>query len=69
MLMTETDRARVRAEAVFKKEEQAREGRKAMVEYEVAQRAVSEKTARLRALRLARDARLAKVSCAKKEPA
>ena len=46
-----------RAEKLFnKKEEQAREGRKAMAEYEAAQQAMREKTARLRALRLARDA-------------
>jgi hypothetical protein len=49
-----TDRAR--AEALFKKEKQVREGAKAMTEYEVAQQAIREKSARLRALRLARDA-------------
>ena len=47
---------RVRAEALFKKEEQMREGSNAMAEYKAAQQAVREKTARLRALRLARDA-------------
>jgi polyphosphate kinase 2 (PPK2 family) len=46
-----------RASALFnKKEEQQREGRKAMAEYEAAQHAMREKTAKLRALRLARDA-------------
>jgi hypothetical protein len=46
-----------RASALFnKKEEQQREGRKAMAEYEAAQHALREKTAKLRALRLARDA-------------
>jgi len=45
-----------RAEASFKKEERLRDGQKAMAEYEAAQHAVREKTARLRALRLARDA-------------
>jgi multidrug efflux pump subunit AcrA (membrane-fusion protein) len=49
-----TDRAR--AEALFKKEKQMRKGAKAMAEYEVAQQVTREKTARLRALRLARDA-------------
>ena len=49
-----TDRAR--AEALFKKEKQMREGAKAMAEYEATQQATREKTARLRALRLARDA-------------
>jgi hypothetical protein len=47
---------RARAEALFKKEEQIREGAKAMAEYKAEQKAVREKTARLRALRLARDA-------------
>jgi hypothetical protein len=51
------DQARHRAEAAFKKkEQQQREGEKAMAEYLAAQRATREKTARLRALRLARDA-------------
>ena len=50
------DQAHARAEAVFKKEVMAREGQKAMAEYEAERRAMREKTARLRALRLARDA-------------
>lgn len=46
-----------RAEALFKKkQERLREGEKAMAEYQAGRRAVIEKTARLRALRLARDA-------------
>jgi hypothetical protein len=45
-----------RAEASFKKEEQAREGAEAKLEYEAEDRAVGEKTARLRALRLAKQA-------------
>ena len=46
-----------RAEALFKKkEERLREGQQAMAEYEADRHAVHEKTARLRALRLARDA-------------
>jgi hypothetical protein len=45
-----------RAEAVFKKkQEKLREGQQAMAEYLADGRAVLEKTARLRALRLARD--------------
>ena len=48
---------RARAEALFKKETQLREGKKAMAEYQAAQQATREKTARLRALRLARGAR------------
>jgi hypothetical protein len=46
---------RVRAEALLKKEEQMRESANAMAEYKAAQQAVREKTARLRALRLAQD--------------
>jgi hypothetical protein len=45
-----------RAEASFKKEERAREGAKAMRDYEAESRAVREKTARLRSLRLAKEA-------------
>jgi hypothetical protein len=62
-----TEQARARAEAQFtKKEQQAREGEKARTEYEAAQRAVREKTARLRALRLARDAAAQTPAIAKK---
>ena len=50
------NQARNRAEAIFKKkEERLREGQQAMAEYEAARLATREKTARLRALRLARD--------------
>jgi hypothetical protein len=42
--------------ARFKKEERAREGAEAMLEYEAEGRAVREKTARLKALRLAVEA-------------
>jgi hypothetical protein len=45
-----------RAEAMFKKEQRQRDGQQAMAEYEAERRATHEKTARLRALRLARDA-------------
>jgi hypothetical protein len=45
-----------RADALFKKEEQQREGQKAMAEYVKERQAELEKTARLRALRLAREA-------------
>jgi hypothetical protein len=41
-----------RAHARFKKDERVREGTKAMLEYEAEGRALREKTARLRALRL-----------------
>jgi hypothetical protein len=54
--MIDADQARVRVEAAFKRKEQTRvEGLKAMAEYKAGQRAMQEKTARLRALRLARD--------------
>ena len=48
---------RDRAEASFKKQEQrAREGAKAMADYEAEGRAMREKTARLKSLRMARQA-------------
>ena len=54
--MIDADQARIRAQAAFKRKEEARvEGLKAMDEYKAGQRAMQEKTARLRALRLARD--------------
>lgn len=49
--------AHARAEATFKKEERAREGAKAMMEYQANAKAVREKIAKLRALRLAKAAR------------
>jgi hypothetical protein len=45
-----------RADARFKKDERAREGAKAMLAYEAEGRALREKTARLRALRLHKEA-------------
>ena len=51
-----TDEARRRAEALFKKEQQLREAQQAMAEYHAGLRMMREKTTRLRALRLARDA-------------
>jgi hypothetical protein len=50
------DQARQRAERNFKKEERARDGRLAMIEYEVQARATRAKTERLKALRLAKEA-------------
>ena len=51
------EETRVQAEAKFKrKEAQAREGAKAMADYEAASRAIIERTARLKALRLAKEA-------------
>jgi len=54
ILTTGSDEARARAEASFKKKERAKDGAHAMTEYQANSR--SEKTARLRALRLAKEA-------------
>jgi hypothetical protein len=51
-----SDQAQRRAEALFKKEQQSREAQQAMTDYQAELHAMREKTARLRALRLARDA-------------
>ena len=47
---------KARAEANFKKEERAKEGAKAMLEYQANGRAIREQMARLKALRLAKEA-------------
>jgi hypothetical protein len=47
---------KARAEASFKKEERAKEGAKAMMEYQANSRVVREQMARLKALRLAKQA-------------
>jgi hypothetical protein len=46
---------RARAEANFKKAERAKDGAKAMMEYQADSRAIREKMARLKALRLAKE--------------
>jgi hypothetical protein len=51
-----SDEARQRAEKSFRQEARALDGRKAMTEYEAQVLAIREKTARLRALRLAKEA-------------
>jgi hypothetical protein len=51
-----SDQAQQRAERNFKKEERVRDGKNATMEYEVQARAIREKTARLKALRLAKEA-------------
>ena len=61
-------RARDRAEASFKKEERVREGAKAMAEHLAAAKAVDENTARLRALRLAKEAADRTAAAAKPAP-
>jgi hypothetical protein len=55
-LATEPNEARARAEASFRKEERAKEGAKAMMEYQANSRMIREKTERLKALRLAKEA-------------
>ena len=52
-----SDQARQRAERSFKKEERAQDARAAVTEYENEARATREKTARLKALRLANEAK------------
>ena len=51
-----SDQARQRAERNFKREERAKDGRKAMIEYEAQAVATRKKTAHLKALRLAKEA-------------
>jgi hypothetical protein len=51
-----SEQDRKRAERSFKQEERARDGRKAVTEYEVQARATRAKTERLKALRLAKEA-------------
>jgi hypothetical protein len=55
-LATESKEARARAEASFRKEERAKEGAKATMEYQANSRMIREKTERLKALRLAKQA-------------
>lgn len=55
-MRTNSNEALRRAEALFKKEQQLREAEQAMADYRAGLLAMREKTARLRALRLARDA-------------
>jgi len=55
-LATGSNEARARAEANFRKEERAKDGAKAMMDYQANARMVREKTERLKALRLAKQA-------------
>jgi len=56
MATTRSNETRARAEASFRKEERARDGAKAMMEYQANGRMVRENMERLRALRLAKEA-------------
>jgi hypothetical protein len=60
---------KARAEASFKKEERAKEGAKAMMEYQANGRVVREQMARLKALRLAKEAAAATAPAGPPEPA
>ena len=51
-----SNEAKARAEASFKKVERAKDGAKAMMEYQTNSKVVREKTERLKALRLAKEA-------------
>ena len=53
-----SDQVRQRAERSFKKEQRAQDGRAAVTEYEAEACAAREKTERLKALRLAREAEI-----------
>ena len=55
-MTTGSNEARARAEASFRKEERAKDGAKAMIDYQANARMVREKTERLKALRLAKEA-------------
>lgn len=57
-----------KAAAAFKKQEQQREGTKAMAEYQAGLVAEEKKTAKLRALRLAREAKDAEAEAAAPAP-
>jgi hypothetical protein len=61
--------ARERAEASFRKEERAKDGAKAMMEYQANSRVLREKTARLKALRLAKERADQELELAGKAPA
>ena len=66
---TDTSAARARAEANFRKEERAKDGAKAMMEYQAHSRAIRERMAQLRALRLAKEAADKERPAADKKPA
>ena len=55
-MATKPNEARARAEESFRKEERDKEGAKAMMEYQANSRMIREKTERLKALRLAKQA-------------
>ncbi len=62
----QSSEARTRADASFKKEERAKDGAKAMMEYVANGKSVRQKMARLKALRLAKEAADKEAEVAKK---
>jgi len=62
----QSSEARTRADASFKKEERAKDGAKAMMEYVANGKSVREKMAQLKALRLAKEAADKEAGIAKK---
>ncbi len=62
----QSSEARTRADASFKKEERAKDGAKAMMEYVANGKSVREKMARLKALRLTKEAADKEAEIAKK---
>jgi len=56
LTLTLSPKNRARAEAAFKKLQRTQDGEKAKTEYEAESQSVREKTARLRTLRLAKEA-------------
>jgi hypothetical protein len=56
-LTTRSNEAPVRSETNLRKEERAKDGAQAMMEYQANGRMIREKTERLRALRLAKEAK------------
>jgi hypothetical protein len=69
-MSTQSKEAQAKAEASFKrKADQARDGKLASAEYEAAGRAMRERTAKLRELRLAKEAADREAEAAKPKPA
>jgi DNA-binding FadR family transcriptional regulator len=67
VFVSNSEATRLRAEASFKKKElQVRQGAEAVAAYEAAGRAVEKNTARLKALRLAKEERDRQAAAAKK---
>jgi hypothetical protein len=63
-----SSQVRARAEASFSREERAKDGAKAMMEYHANSRMIREKTEKLKALRLAKEAADKKAELAKSAP-